>query len=74
MIWDVFASRGLGVNASAGDGNIGNDQVEDFTRPAAGASYVLGTSDFENEDIMKVYQTLQMALSMFVSVSIFWDC
>jgi hypothetical protein len=23
MIWDVFASRGLGVNASAGDGNIG---------------------------------------------------
>jgi hypothetical protein len=23
---------------------------------------------------MKVYQTLQMALSMFVSVSIFWDC
>jgi hypothetical protein len=26
MIWDVFASRGLGVNASAGDGNIGNDQ------------------------------------------------
>jgi hypothetical protein len=64
MIWDVFASRGLGVNASA-DGNIGNDQVEDFTRPAAGASQ-LGTSDFENEDIMKVYQTLQMALSMFV--------
>jgi hypothetical protein len=31
---------------------------------------VLGTSDFENEDIMKVYQTPQMALSMFVSVSI----
>jgi hypothetical protein len=32
----IFASRGLGVNA--GDGNIGNDQVEDFNRPAAGAN------------------------------------
>jgi hypothetical protein len=31
----------LGVNASAGDGNIGNDQVEDFTRPAAGAKCAL---------------------------------
>jgi predicted aconitase with swiveling domain len=55
MIWDVFASRGLGVNASAGDGNIGNDQVEDFNRPAAGANCVLATSDFDNEDIIKVY-------------------
>jgi hypothetical protein len=52
MIWDVFASRGLGVNAS-GDGNIGNDQVEDFNRPAAGANCVLATSDFDNEDIIR---------------------
>jgi len=45
MIWSVFAKRGLGVNASAGNLNglvIGanqplpdiNDQVEDFTVPA----------------------------------------
>jgi hypothetical protein len=47
--------EGLGVNASAGDGNIGNDQVEDFNRPAAGANCVLATSDFDNEDIIKVY-------------------
>jgi hypothetical protein len=33
MIWDVFASRGLGVNASAGDGNIGNDQVKILLDP-----------------------------------------
>ena len=56
MIWDVFASRGLGVNASAGDGNIGNDQVEDFTTPAAGANCTtLGTTEFDNEGVMKVY-------------------
>ena len=56
MIWEVFAARGLGVNASAGDGNIGNDQVEDFTRPVAGANCTtLGTTDFDNEDVMKVY-------------------
>jgi hypothetical protein len=35
---------GLGVNASAGDANIGNDQVEDFTRPSAGPSCVLAVS------------------------------
>jgi hypothetical protein len=42
----------------AGDGNIGNDQVEDFNRPAAGANCVLATSDFDNEDIIKVYPNL----------------
>ncbi len=30
MIWQVFAARGLGVDASAGDGNIGNDQNRGF--------------------------------------------
>jgi hypothetical protein len=39
--------QGLGVNASAGDANIGNDQVEDFTRPSAGPSCVLAVSQFE---------------------------
>ncbi|MBU0940450.1 MAG: T9SS-dependent M36 family metallopeptidase [Bacteroidetes bacterium] len=56
MIWDVFASRGLGINASAGDGNVGNDQVEDYTRPVAGANCsTLGTNEFDSEDVMKVY-------------------
>lgn len=55
LIWEVFASRGLGVNASAGDRNIGNDQVEDFTRPAAGANCSLGTTSIDDENIMRVY-------------------
>jgi hypothetical protein len=55
LIWEVFAARGLGVNASAGDTNIGNDQVEDFTRPSAGPSCVLAVSQFENDNFMNVF-------------------
>lgn len=55
MIWEVFAARGLGVNASAGDGNVGNDQVEDFTRPSAGPNCVLAVTQFENDNFMNVY-------------------
>lgn len=55
MIWGVFAARGLGVNASAGDGNIGNDQVEDFTTPAVGQNCVLAVNDFESNEGMSVY-------------------
>jgi hypothetical protein len=54
MIWDVFAARGLGFKASAGDGNIGNDQVEDYSIPVAGANCTLGTTDFDNDNIMTV--------------------
>jgi hypothetical protein len=55
MIWGVFAARGLGVNASAGDGNIGNDQVEDFAAPAVGPNCVLAVNDFESNEGMSVY-------------------
>jgi len=55
MIWEVFADRGLGVNASAGSGNAGNDQVEDFTRPSAGPNCALAVSQFENDNFMSVY-------------------
>jgi hypothetical protein len=55
MIWEVFAARGLGKNASAGDENIGNDQIEDFTMPAAGPNCLLAIQDFENESVMKMY-------------------
>lgn len=55
MIWEVFASRGLGVNASSGDRNIGNDQVEDFTRPANGANCTLAVNDVESLNVMSVY-------------------
>ena len=33
MIWNTFAKRGLGINASAGNKLDMNDQVEDFTIP-----------------------------------------
>jgi extracellular elastinolytic metalloproteinase len=33
MIWNTFARRGLGVNASAGSKTVANDQVEDFSVP-----------------------------------------
>lgn len=33
MIWEVFARRGLGVNASQGTPESINDQFEDFTMP-----------------------------------------
>lgn len=58
MIWEVFARRGLGVNASSGtnSGVIGiQDQVEDFTTPAPGPNCVLSANYFENSDMFKVY-------------------
>lgn len=55
MIWEVFAARGVGANAFAGDANVGNDQIEDFTTPSAGPNCVLGVSNFDNEDVMKVF-------------------
>ncbi|MGA9213548.1 T9SS-dependent M36 family metallopeptidase [Kaistella sp.] len=33
MIWGAFAKRGLGVTASAGNKEIGTDQVENFSYP-----------------------------------------
>ncbi len=33
MIWNTFAKRGLGINASAGSKLDINDQVEDFSIP-----------------------------------------
>jgi hypothetical protein len=45
-----ICSKGLGVNASAGSADIGNDQVEDSTRPSAGPNCVLDINQFENDD------------------------
>lgn len=55
MIWEVFASRGLGINASSGERNKGNDQIQDFTRPANGANCTLAVSDIEKLNVMSVY-------------------
>ncbi|ESU28973.1 M36 fungalysin family metalloprotease [Flavobacterium limnosediminis JC2902] len=55
MIWQTFARRGLGLNASSGT-NTGvagiQDQVEDFTVPA---SCAMGVDDFNNQKSIRVY-------------------
>lgn len=55
MIWDVFARRGLGFNASSGDAFSSNDQTEDFTVPSPGPNCTLGIDYFQNDDLIKVY-------------------
>ena len=55
MIWQVFARRGLGVNASSGDTFNSIDEVEDFTQPAAGPNCVLSVNYFNNEELFRVY-------------------
>ena len=62
LIWQVFARRGMGVNASSGD-NSGNayntpaiiDQVADFTEPAPGPNCTLSVNYFQNEELFRVY-------------------
>ena len=58
MIWETFARRGLGVNASSGtnSGTPGiQDQVEDFTVPAPGPNCTLAVDQFQNENAIRVY-------------------
>jgi len=62
MIWEVFARRGMGVNASSGSNagtrlDIANilDQVEDFTEPAAGPNCTLAVNHFAKNDMLRVY-------------------
>lgn len=49
MIWNAFAKRGLGVNASAGSATVANDQVEDFTVPPE-CNTALATQDIKLAD------------------------
>ncbi len=52
LIWNVFARRGLGFNASAGSSSSIADQVEDFTVPPA---CVLGTEDIAKNKAFGIY-------------------
>lgn len=52
LIWNVFAKRGVGVNASAGSKTNINDQVEDFTVPAECA---LATSEIGANNTISIY-------------------
>lgn len=55
LIWEVFARRGLGQNATSGSANSSTDQVEDFTVPPAGPNCVLAANYFDNSELIKVY-------------------
>jgi hypothetical protein len=55
LITDVFARRGVGLNASSGDINDPNDQVEDFTSFPAGPNCTLAVDYFANPDMFRVY-------------------
>ncbi len=55
LIWEVFARRGLGVNAASGDNDDSTDQVQDFSVPIPGPSCNLGIDYFLNEDGITVY-------------------
>lgn len=68
LIWEVFARRGLGLNASSGTYPSGSnasptaafiagikDQTEDFTIPSPGPNCTLAVDYFENSDMIKVY-------------------
>lgn len=52
LIWNVFAKRGLGLNASAGTASSITDQVEDFSVPTA---CVLGTEDIAKNKAFGIY-------------------
>lgn len=52
MIWNVFAKRGLGVNAASGSKTNINDQVQDFTVPA---ECQLATSESSVKDAISIY-------------------
>ena len=55
MIAEVFRRRGVGLNATSGNVNDCNDQVEDFTAFPAGPNCVLGVSYFKNDDMVSIY-------------------
>lgn len=52
LIWNVFAKRGLGFNASSGTAASISDQVQDFTVPPA---CVLGTEDIAKNKSFGIY-------------------
>jgi hypothetical protein len=63
LIWEVFARRGLGLNADSGDPNSSIDEIENFTvptpgtTPATGSNCVLTVDYFatSNQDLFRVY-------------------
>lgn len=56
MIWEVFAKRGLGVNASPGSNLNINDQVADYTEPTPDPRCTtLAASDVNADKAISIY-------------------
>jgi len=55
LIADVFAKRGVGLNASSGSSDASDDQVEDFTPFPQGPNCVLSVNYFNNDELVRVY-------------------
>ncbi|BAO75239.1 metalloprotease MEP2 [Winogradskyella sp. PG-2] len=57
IIWEIFAARGLGLNAEQGNTNLRSDQVEDFSVPPStdpsleNCSALLSTEEFSNDNL-----------------------
>ncbi len=55
LITEVFARRGVGLNASSGSNNDCGDQVEDFTPFPAGPNCTLAVNYFDKADMFRIY-------------------
>lgn len=51
LIWDVFAKRGLGINASSGERSDFIDQVEDFNTPNPSDASLANCTDSGDENV-----------------------
>ena len=59
LIWEVFAARGLGINADQGATNLRGDQIEDFTMPLSSDPSLVNCSvlsiDEFSKDSLSIY-------------------
>ena len=71
MIMEVFARRGVGLNASSGSANDCSDQVESFTSFPAGPNCVLAVNDFDKQNLIRVFPnpsngTINVRINQFI--------
>lgn len=53
MIWDIFAQRGLGFNATQGLSTDRNDQVQDFSLPPSSLETLANCNSLSTSDMLK---------------------
>jgi hypothetical protein len=75
MIWEVFAARGLGLNATQGSSGSRSDQVEDFsmppsTDPSLANCSSLSVEEFASNTIDVYPNPTQTELSISTKVSL----